>query len=127
RMTEIQSEIKSLKNLLLNRRSFPPIPTNTSPIPTSLAYQSTSSNSSNSPPKNNTTLVDADDSGIDSFLGRFSSGKSAIPAWQLADSSPVSNEAASYVSAVKKSPVVAAGYTVQGSDGEEEITVGGDE
>ncbi|KAI9353864.1 peroxisomal membrane anchor protein conserved region-domain-containing protein [Obelidium mucronatum] len=38
-IADLQSEIKSLKNLLLNRKAFPPIPTS-SPIPPPLAYQS---------------------------------------------------------------------------------------
>ncbi|KAI8607756.1 peroxisomal membrane anchor protein conserved region-domain-containing protein [Chytriomyces sp. MP71] len=78
-LTDLQSELRSLKNLLLNRKSFPPIPTQTSTIP--LAYQSSSQSS---PPKVNGVLEQPDED-VDAFLGKFTTSKpGGVPAWQLA-------------------------------------------
>ncbi|KAJ3288315.1 peroxisomal membrane protein pex14 [Rhizoclosmatium sp. JEL0117] len=124
-ITDLQSEIKSLKNLLLNRKAFPPLPA-VSPIPPPLAYQSTSSSS---PPKVNGTLsqngsnsfgdANADSSNsVDAFLGKFTAGKPAIPAWQLAAASSSSSSSnTTSVSPKKPTPSTlnnVSGYSIQG-------------
>ncbi|KAJ3403350.1 hypothetical protein CcCBS67573_g06767 [Chytriomyces confervae] len=94
-LTDLQTELKSLKNLLLNRKSFPPIPTQSSTIP--LGYHSNGSNSNNN--KNNTSndeILSQDEPqneeatpalhDVDPFLGKFTAGKPAIPSWQLLQS-----------------------------------------
>ncbi|KAJ3076618.1 hypothetical protein HDU98_001627 [Podochytrium sp. JEL0797] len=93
---DLQAELKSLKNILLNRKAFPPVPV-AAPIPPPLAYQSSSSASaspaanSTSPAKLSMAMTDSIDSSssVDAFLGKFTTGKSAIPSWQLNAPAPV--------------------------------------
>ncbi|KAJ3244864.1 peroxisomal membrane protein pex14 [Chytriomyces hyalinus] len=83
-LTDLQTELKSLKNLLLNRKSFPPVPTQSSTIGSNSNNNknNTSKNEilSQDEPKNEATPALHD---VDSFLGKFTAGKPAIPSWQL--------------------------------------------
>ncbi|KAJ3342255.1 peroxisomal membrane protein pex14 [Entophlyctis luteolus] len=84
-ISEIQTEIKSLKNLLLNRNAFPPIPSTGKSIPPPLAYQSTSSNAADSLLKRLSDNSSSDDD------GHGTKHASPIPSWQLPAPTPKSN------------------------------------
>ncbi|KAG0267163.1 peroxisomal membrane protein pex14 [Mortierella polycephala] len=80
-MNELQTEIKSLKSLLLNRRATPGAPSTSGPSPASWNTPSYAS-AVGSPSHNNTATaaVSKSDDPAMSFL----STKASIPAWQLA-------------------------------------------
>ncbi|KAJ3240835.1 peroxisomal membrane protein pex14 [Chytriomyces hyalinus] len=128
-LADLQSDVKSLKNLLLNRKSFPPIPTQSTSMP--LAYQSSSNGIKTSPKRNGDSSEDERKTDtapapilhdVDSFLGKFTAGKPAIPSWQLEPASkPVANGYGTKSASVNSSSN--GGYSVNlggGSDADEE-------
>ncbi|KAI8838188.1 peroxisomal membrane anchor protein conserved region-domain-containing protein [Chytriomyces cf. hyalinus JEL632] len=128
-LTDLQTELKSLKNLLLNRKSFPPIPTQSSIMPLGYPSNSSTTNSKNNISKNETVSDDEPKNeatpalhDVDSFLGKFTAGKPAIPSWQLQSTA---KPAANGTDAKKTSSMDSSsngGYSVNlsgGSDAEE--------